>query len=253
MRKCTPHRARAAGAAAGALVLMIVFAIASPLAHAQVVLGNWETAAPEGWIDWSGGQTPIAPPRFGFNGIGATLGTGAVQFNLPQGGFTQWAALKLQQSGNGVDEWRDDFLASAKLAVDITLVRDEMVTSPTNDFANIGLVVNADGYGFTSQGNPESVTPFTGFTGGNSFNPQNLVGTRTSTWTWDIFDTHDGVAPDIVQPNPNYIEIIFDTFSNGGVVYHIDNVRLIIPEPTSLGLGGVGVVGLALRRSRRRA
>jgi hypothetical protein len=250
MRKCTARRVCAAQAPGAVGVLLIAFfaiALAPSSSHAQVVLGNWESGAPEGWIDWSGGQTPIAPPRFGFNGIGATLGTMAVQFNHPNGGFTQWAALKLQQGSNGVDEWRDDFLASAKLAVDITLVRDEMVTSPSNDFANIGFVVNADGYGFTSQGNPESVTPFIGFNGGNAFNPQNLVGTQTSTWTWDIFDTHDGVAPDIVA-NPNYIEIIFDTFSNGGVVYHIDNVRLIIPEPASVGLGGVGLAVMALRR-----
>ena len=251
MRKCSTRRGRAARFAAAALLVALFCVLTGSAARAQVVLGNWESGTPEGWIDWSGGQMPIGPPRFAFNGIGATLGTTAVQFNLPNGGFTQWAALKLQQSGNGVNEWRDDFLASAKLAVDITLVRDEMVTSPSNDFANIGLVVNADGYGFTSQGNPESVTPFVGFNGGNSFNPQNLVGTQTSTWTWDIFDTHDGTPPDIVA-NPNYIEIIFDTFSNGGVVYHIDNVRLIIPEPGTLGLGGAGLAVMALRRSRSR-
>ena len=249
MRKCSTRRVRAARFAAAALLLALFGVLTGSVGHAQVVIGNWESGTPEGWIDWSGGQMPIGPPRFAFNGTGATLGTTAVQFNLPNGGFTQWAALKLQQSGNGVNEWRDDFLASAKLAVDITLVRDEMVTSPSNDFANIGLVVNADGYGFTSQGNPESVTPFVGFNAGNSFNPQNLVGTQTSTWVWDIADTHDGTPPDIVA-NPNYIEIIFDTFSNGGVVYHIDNVRLIIPEPGTVGLGGVGLAALALRRSR---
>src|SRR5687767_4290767 len=104
-------------------------------AGAQVVVGNWESGTPEGWIDWSGGQTPLAAPRFSFNSTGATLGTTAVQFNLPASGYTQWAALKLQQGSNGVDEWRDEFLAADKLAVDITLVRDEMATATTNDFA----------------------------------------------------------------------------------------------------------------------
>jgi hypothetical protein len=225
-------------------------------AGAQVVIGNWESGTPEGWIDWSGGQAPIAAPRFGFNSTGATAGTTAVQFNLPAGGYTQWAALKLQQGSNGVSEWRDDFLAADKLAVDITLVRDEMATAPSNDFASIGLVVNADGWGFTGVGNPESVTPFTGFNAGagNAFNPQQLVGTQTSTWTWNIAPTHDGTGTDIVQPNPNYIELIFETFSNGPVTYHIDNVRLItVPEPASLGLGLGGMALLALRRGRRQA
>jgi hypothetical protein len=175
--------------------------------RAETLIGSWESGAPEGWIDWSNGQTPLAAPRFGFNGIGATAGAGAVQFNLPGGGYTQWASIKLQMGSNGVDEWRDEFLASAKVAIDITLVADEMDRANTgNDFANIGLFVNADGYGFTNQGNPESVTPFTGFNGTNAFNPLTLPAgsTQTSTWVWDIADTHDGTAPDIAA-NPGWI------------------------------------------------
>ena len=247
MRKCHLLRIRAVSIRAGIVIVALVLFLTSAV-RAQTVIGNWESGTPEGWLDWGSAQAPMAPPRFTFNSIGATLGTGAVQFNHPNGNYTQWAALKLQQAGNGVDEWRDDFLNSAQLAVDITLVRDEM--APGNDFANIGVFVNGDGYGFTNQGNPQSVTPFAGYNGGNAFNPQNLVGTQTSTWVWDIADTHDGVAPDIVA-NPNFIEIIFETFSNGGVVYHIDNVRLIVPEPASMGLAfiGVAIVGLRHRRS----
>jgi hypothetical protein len=231
--------------------------VAAP-GRAATVIGNWESGTPEGWIDWSSGQTPLAAPRFGFNSIGATLGTTAVQFNLPAGGFTQWASLKLQMGNNGVDEWRDDFLASAKLAVDFTFVANEMDRANTgNNFASIGVVVNADGFGFTSLPNPESVTPFTGYNGAgsNAFNPLLLPAgsTQTSTWIWNIAATHDGVAPDIAA-NPSYIELIFDTYSNGGVVYHIDNVRLLpVPEPASSSLLAMAAaVGLGLRiRSRR--
>jgi hypothetical protein len=230
---------------------VLAAAAACPATRAAVVIGNWESGGPEGWIDWSGGQTPIAAPRFAFNSTGATLGTAAVQFNLPNGGYTQWASLKLQQGSNGVDEWRDDFLTSAQLAIDITLVRDEMATAATNDFVNIGLNVNAEGYGFTNIGNPQSVTPFVGYGGGNSFNPQLLVGTQTSTWMWDVAPTHDGAGTDITQPNPGWIELIFETYSNGPVVYHIDNVRLIpVPEPAGIGACAAGAAVLGLRRRR---
>jgi hypothetical protein len=223
-------------------------------ANADTIIGNWESATAEGWIDWSSGQTPLPGTRFAFNSTGATLGSTAVQFGYPGAGYTQWAALKLQQAANGVDEWRDDFLNSAKLALDITLVRSEQATAPSNDFANIGVNINAQGFGFTNIGNPESITPFVGQGSGNSFNPQLLVGTQTSTWTWNIQTTHDGAGTDITQPNPTHIEIIFDTFSNGPVVYHIDNVRLIpVPEPATVGLTAtsLGLLGISRRRRSR--
>ena len=100
-------------------------------AFADTVLGNWESGTPEGWIDWSNGQTPIGPPRFGFNGTGATLGTGAIQFNLPAGGFTQWAAFKLQN--NGIADYRPDFFNSIQLAFDLTFVGSEMVSIAANN------------------------------------------------------------------------------------------------------------------------
>jgi hypothetical protein len=231
-------------------LLMAVLAVtavlfSSPLSgRAASVIGNWESGTPEGWIDWSNGQAPLAAPRFEFNSVGATLGSGAVQFNLPGGNFTQWASLKLQMSANGIDEWRDEFLASSLVAADITLVASEMSTAAANNYASIGLNANADGWGFTGLGNPVSVTPFTGYNGDNSFNPLLLSGTQTSTWTWNIQQTHDGIGTDI-NPATGYIELIFDTYSNGGVVYHIDNVRLIpVPEPASFGL--LAMVGPSL-------
>jgi hypothetical protein len=215
------------------------------------IIGNWESGTAEGWIDWGNGQAPLAAPRHGFNSIGATVGTGAVQFNLPgPATYTQWAAIKLQS--NGIADYRPDFLGSSLLKVDITLVAADMAAAPpNNDYASIGLIVNADGYGFTGQGNPLSVTPFTGHNGDNTFNPSSLPAgsSQTSTWTWDIADTHDGVGSEIAA-NPSYIELIFETYSNGVVKYHIDNVRLV-PEPASLALlACVPAVLLAVRRRR---
>ena len=246
------HRLRALAAVAA----LTAYGATAGYCHANTLIGNWESGTPEGWIDWSSGQTPLAPPRFQFNSTGATVGSGAVQFNLAASAYTQWLSIKLQQSGNGVDEWRDDFLSSVKLAMDLTLVASEQGTAPTNDFANIGLNVNAQGYGFTNQGNPESVTPFVGFNGGNSFNPRQLPAgsTQTSTWVWDIADTHDGIGADIAA-NPGWIELILETYSNGPVVYHVDNVRLImIPEPGALclvGLAAPALLGLRRHRGRR--
>jgi hypothetical protein len=231
--------------------------------HAQTaVIGNWESATPEGWLDWgTGGQPPVGPPRYAFNSTGATLGNTALQFNHP-GNFAQWAAIKLQSAGNGgVGEWRDDFMNNTKLAVDVTFDRAEIPQAVT--FGRIGLVFNSDGYSnFSGAATPESVTAFPGNNGSGNFNPAMLpAGTTTSTWVWDISFLHDGNAGNGElnnQPNPNYIELIFDTFTNGGVplAYHIDNVRLFtpIPEPGAAALIGLAAPALvaAYRRQRNR-
>jgi hypothetical protein len=216
---------------------------------AQTVIGNWESETPEGWFDWNTGTLQEATaPRFAFNSIGATLGTKALQFTLASG-YTQWAAIKLQRGPggppsaatdwqNGIDEWRDDFMNSTKLMFDLTLVGAEMTPGAANDYATINPVINADGFGFNSiVSHLESVSNNADnlfqAPARNSFNPQQVVGSRTFTFTYDIKFTHDagGVgAPNAeINANPNYIELLFETYSNGGIVFHLDNVRLVTP------------------------
>jgi hypothetical protein len=207
--------------------------------YAQAVFGNWESGTREGWIDWNTG-TPTAvvePPKFVFNSIGATLGTGAIQYNSP-GGYTQWLAIKLQNDindplSNQIADYRPGFLEHTKLAFDITLDAAEQTVG--NDFVNMGLFVNSNTWGFMRIGDPnndnvpESVTPFTGFNGGKAFNPSQLVGVQTSTWTYDISFLHDGNAENGEIVEGDYIELIFEQFSNGPYVLHIDNVRFFTP------------------------
>src|SRR5262245_42756524 len=117
------------------LVAVLVLATAAS-SHAQTVFGNWESGTREGWIDWNNGSPTANMTRFAFNGIGATVGTGAIQYNSP-GGYTQWLAIKLQNDindplSNQIADYRPGFLQHTKLAFDITL--DAAEQTPGNDF-----------------------------------------------------------------------------------------------------------------------
>jgi hypothetical protein len=204
----------------------------------------------EGWVDWNNGSPTAAldPPKYAFNGIGATLGAGALQYNSP-GGYTQWLAIKLQNDindplSNQIADYRPGFLQHTKLAFDITL--DAAEQTPGNDFVNMGVFVNSNGphptevdpqatWGFNRIGDPnadnvpESVTPFTGYNGGKAYNPNNLVGVQTSTWVYDIGFFHDGDTSNGEIVAGNYVELIFEQFSNNTNVLHIDNVRFFTP------------------------
>ena len=198
---------------------------------AQVVFGDWESGAREGWIDWNGGSptATVDLPKYAFNSIGATHGSGSIQYNSP-GGYTQWLAIKLQLDANdplanGVMDYRPGFLASTKMAFDLTIVASEQTAG--NDFANLGVFLNSNTWGFNRIGDPnngnapESVTNFTGYNGGNAFNPSLVVGTATSTWTYDIGFLHDGNTDNGEIVTGDYIEFIFEEFSR----YHKANFR----------------------------
>ena len=88
---------------------------------------------------------------------------------------------------------------------------------------------------------------------GNNFDPLSLVGTRAFTFTYDISFTHDegggpggaGVDNMEIAANPFYIELLFESFTNGPVVYHIDNVRLFTPASVAGDYNNNGTVDAA--------
>jgi hypothetical protein len=332
-------------------VSVLVFLIANSGFAATAVFGNWEDGQPDGWIDWNNGQLPIADPPFKFNSEGATVGTGAIQYNAPSN-YAQFAAFKLQAGGTGrgtgndansggpgvIKDYRPDFMANTKLSFDLTLIPSEQdLSDPTFNFSKIGLFLNAPGFGFARPAGaddsgftaPESVMQgnnpgFPGYVAGSAhWDPTQLGGTQTSTWTYDITaakaamtlqhpggDYNDNGVVDAADytvwrdhlgqttaanaytlPNefgqstgvvdmadfnywkghlgavatvPQYIEIIFEGFTNGPATFHIDNVRVstpsgsgalgagAVPEPASWLLGLLGVCGLGAiyRRSQ---
>ena len=228
----------------------VLLLLAAPcISRAQTVIGDWESGTREGWIDWNNGSptATVEPPKYAFNGIGATLGAGAIQYNSP-GGYTQWLAIKLQNDindplSNQIDDYRPGFLQHTKLAFDITLDAAEQTAG--NDFVNMGVFVNTNAaytlndpqgtWGFTRIGDPnndnvpESVTPFTGYNGGKAYNPSLLVGVQTTTWVYDIGFFHDGDTANGEAAATNYVELIFEQYSNNTNVLHIDNIRFFTP------------------------
>jgi hypothetical protein len=233
-------------------------------AFADTVIGNWESGASEGWIDWGVGQLPILPSlipgRNAINSIGATVGTKAYQFSIA-GGYAQFLSIKLQlgdppgsNGSNGLNEWRPDFMNNSKLGFDLTLVASEQAADPANNYATIDPIINADGFGFhaLTDNYIDSMTPYTGQNLGdggvltNNFNPQLLSGTQTTTWVYDISHLHSLFTLNPDTGVPNYIEIVFEMYSNGPVVYHLDNIRLFTPVVAVNGdYNGDGVVDAA--------
>ena len=242
------------------LAVVLAWTIASR-AIADTTIGNWESGTRDGWVDWNGGSptTTVEAPKFAFNSIGATNGTGAIQYNSP-GGYTQWLGIKLQLDvndplANGIADYRPGFLANSKLAFDFTWVASEQTAG--NNYANFGVFVNSNTFGFTRIGNidnnnaPESVTTVVGdastyYNGDHSINLANVVGTQTSTWTYDIGFLHDGNTDNGEIVAGNYIEIILEEYSGNTTVLHLDNARLITPVvPVEGDYNDDGVVNAA--------
>jgi hypothetical protein len=255
---------------AGAVGICLMW-FGSRAVHAAVVLGSWDDGQADGWIDWGGGQAPIANPPYVFNSTGATLGSGAVGFVEPSPNtYTQWLAFKLQSAGTGrgtgsdansggpgvIRDYRTDFLANSKVAFDLTLVPGEQDPGAGSNFSSLGLILNAPTWGFSRLGTlipgdtndnhyPESVTPvFNGYTAQtNGWNPLNLGTTQTSTWVFD-YSAAKAQIPLNGAGVPDYVEFIFELYTNGPAQYHIDNFRLFSPGVVD-DYNGNGVVDAA--------
>lgn len=108
------------------------------------------------------------------------------------------------------------------------------------------------GYVFTGPDEDSAAYSFTPAAIGNPNNIAIVLNTGGNAWTYQVFDNGAAVSPVVtLNPNPTMTAV---GMQNENVIGSIGNFELIsspVPEPATLGLAGVGALGLLLTKRRR--
>ena len=195
--------------------------------YGATVIGNWENWH-NGWIDWGNGKLisdPCnMPSKYQYEGeVGDTLQD--TSLHVIQAGWGQSLAIKLQNNG-----FVDEFLANDHLIFDYTVKAG--TAGGWNEIYQV--YVNAPTWGFTGLGTAPIF----------HYNFWNGSGERTTTVVLDY-----SAAKAAMGPTPGYVEIIFALNSGDGQNDFYFDKAMLIPEPATIALLGLG--GLLLRRRKR--
>lgn len=218
-------------------VASVAFALGSSAASGQV-FGDFEGADPGTWGYWSGGvQTPIGDhPTLELSTADASTGSTSV--------------LATNTSNSQSLAYAADF-ATREAFTNATQFQFDVIVPPTAN-ADSGywqiyeLILNSDAgwqditAGITNTDGNGANIYWWGADSGPGSGDRRLV-----TFTVD-YSTVAAAWGGVV---PGYLELVF-SLNNDGVhsTAYIDNFRIVVPEPASIGLVSIGALGLLRRR-----
>jgi hypothetical protein len=223
---------------------VLLTACATANAQSTILLGNFEGTPNTGQTDGWTGQNGTTLQNFNFPSA-ATLGSGAM--SVVAGTNFIWC---IRLDNNARPTLGADILSHPLLKADVTWVTsqwtDSTPSNPDDNWAKWDHVAVNDNTGWEQK-------PATGDTSNPSFpgswDTNNYGATNTRTLTWDMssfaIDT-SGFVQLWISTNMSST-----SFPQGGRFW-IDNIRLEsnIPEPATLALGGMALLGLGLRRRK---
>ena len=225
-------------------------------AHAQYVLGAWQGAGDDGWIDW-GTQSSIlnSPSEYGI--VSGVVPGYAQSLQITASGWNQDLALKLENTPGDMAAFFNNTLLSFTFSVP--------ASTSTSGYSQIyALSINAQGYGFQDlgwsggTGYSWSVTDVIGSDNNSGGQPNYYygpAGLRSETVTLNYGGLLSTLEADGNSPTSGYIEFIFASNNGGGApnYFYMNNVEVSsVPEPTTGALALLGGV-VTLFMARRRA
>ncbi len=215
-------------------------------ARANFVFGNFEGTS-DGFGAWTGSSiVPFAGATDGstysYSTVGATLGTYALDVNNG-GGYKQDVAFDFKGNGDLAA-----FLANDVLSFDVTAPSAAAENTTSGYWQPYDVIINAQGWGFNT------IAPSTPLA-----NQYYYAGFNGNTFTVSV--NYDAVKA-AIGSNPGWLQMIIATNDGGGTSaggsgsyqpqdFLFDNFQLSsVPEPTSVGVVGVGVLAAVSRRRR---
>jgi len=214
-----------------ACVAMMLLAVQAQ----AVVIGDWESDSLEGWDGNNNGTLTTGAT------VGVTLGSNSLK--VTDDGSEGWIQSLRWQAGLNAD--KAAFMANSILEFDISVAAassyDPAITAGYSKLVKINMNNGSAGWQTVGDYTDDSVL----------FYWWDSAGERTLHVALDYSAYRDQITD--VNPDGSgggYIQIIFETQTGGGAPPELfyDNVQLLVPEPATMALLGLGALVLVRQK-----